>query len=254
MGKNNNSVVIKLLSEKPIAFSPMISKAVGSITTGLLLQQLLYWTGKGYDENGWIYKSVKEMDDETSLTERQQEGAIKKLIQFKLIEVESREKGQWKTSRRFRVIGGVENVAKFVSKKSIPHRTKGAMGEDKMGDGPQDKMGDVLYTENTRTENTTEIAPASGADEIINLFDTFKKTGLCPMINFGNKTQRAAAGDLIKKFGLEKMISAVKYAASISGDKYAPVITTPLQLKEKIGLLIVYSKKNNTKNNYIKIS
>lgn len=159
MTKNNNSVLIKLLSEKPIAFSPTISRAVGSITAGLMLQQLLYWTGKEYDQDGWIYKSFKEMEYETSLTEKQQEGAVKKLVQFKLIEVESREKGQWKTSRRFRVVGGVETVAKFVGKKIDLHVPKGEMGDSKRGDGPSDKRGDVLYTENTRTENTNIATP-----------------------------------------------------------------------------------------------
>jgi hypothetical protein len=65
-----------------------------------------------------------------------------------------------------------------------------------------------------------------------------------PTINYGNKTQRQAAQDLIDRLGEEKVMGLIAYVASISGDHFAPVITTPYQLREKLGQLMVYHKKS----------
>ena len=97
-------------------------------------------------------------------------------------------------------------------------------------------------------ETPAKIAPNAPAvkqlGEIDQIFDEFYKT-VNPTINFGNKTQRKAAEELIKRFGLEKAVRMARYAVSIQGQKYAPTITTPYVLKEKIGDLGVYFQKNN---------
>lgn len=66
-----------------------------------------------------------------------------------------------------------------------------------------------------------------------------------PTINYGNKTQRKALEELVKKFGYDKTLNTIKYAMSIQGQNYAPTITTPHQLKEKIGDLLIYYKKEH---------
>jgi len=85
------------------------------------------------------------------------------------------------------------------------------------------------------------------SDQINKVFDIFLK-GINPTINFGHKTNRKAAENLIKKMGLEKTIRTVEYAISIQGERYAPVITTPYQLCSKLGDLMVYYKKDNQNN------
>lgn len=67
-----------------------------------------------------------------------------------------------------------------------------------------------------------------------------------PNINFGNSTTRKACEFLIKKYGIEVLKRTTEYAISIQGDPYAPVITTPYQLKEKLSQLIIF--KNKQKN------
>jgi hypothetical protein len=44
---------------------------------GTFLRQLIYWTGKEHDLEGWIYKTQAEMDQETGLSRKQQEKARK---------------------------------------------------------------------------------------------------------------------------------------------------------------------------------
>jgi hypothetical protein len=44
---------------------------------GTFLRQLVYWTGKEHDREGWIYKTQVEMEEETGLSRKQQEKARK---------------------------------------------------------------------------------------------------------------------------------------------------------------------------------
>lgn len=44
---------------------------------GLFLHQLVYWVGKEHDEEGWIYKTQREMEEETGLSRRSQREARK---------------------------------------------------------------------------------------------------------------------------------------------------------------------------------
>ena len=62
-----------LFTDKPIAFHPMIARAVGSTTGAIFLSQLLYWLPRSRD--GWVYKTREEIYEETSLTRREQESA-----------------------------------------------------------------------------------------------------------------------------------------------------------------------------------
>lgn len=55
---------------------------------GIFVRQLVYWTGKQHDPNGWIYKSQAEMEQETGLSRRHQEKARDILLSHGVIEVE----------------------------------------------------------------------------------------------------------------------------------------------------------------------
>lgn len=67
-----------------------------------------------------------------------------------------------------------------------------------------------------------------------------------PTINYGNKTERQAIQDLLKQFGHEKLLNTIKFAVSIQGQQYAPVITTPYQLKQNMGKLLIYYRREST--------
>lgn len=63
----------------PLAYYPELVQITGSINATILLCQLIYWMGKEKDPNGWIYKTSKELQEETGLTKDQQETARKYL-------------------------------------------------------------------------------------------------------------------------------------------------------------------------------
>ena len=75
-GENYNSMLIETLSIKPIAFNPLLAKLGKSATAGLFMSQLLYWYKKGWDPD-WFYKTIKEIQEETTLTRSEQQTAIR---------------------------------------------------------------------------------------------------------------------------------------------------------------------------------
>lgn len=81
----NQEVIFKILGNRPIAFNPILAKITGSVTAGLFLSQLLYWSDKS--KNEFFYKTIAEIEEETALTREQQDSAIKRLKQLRLIEV-----------------------------------------------------------------------------------------------------------------------------------------------------------------------
>lgn len=66
---------------------------------------------------------------------------------------------------------------------------------------------------------------------------------------FKNKTQRIAVKRMLKKMGQHKLDQTIQYAISVQTDKFAPSITTPCQLEDKLGALInhYYRQKNDKK-------
>jgi len=92
--------------------------------------------------------------------------------------------------------------------------------------------------ENNTKENTAA-KPLNEINLIINIFQTIN-----PGINYANLTNRKAAEWLINKYGYEKASSTAEYAVMSTGKPYAPTITTPYQLKEKLGSLIAFYKRD----------
>lgn len=89
---------------------------------------------------------------------------------------------------------------------------------------------------NIITKLQPTVADTNNINQIINIF--YRKIN--PSINFANKTQRNAVKWLLDKMGYEKLAKLVEYAISVQGQKYAPTITTPYQLKEKLAALKIY--------------
>ena len=97
---------------------------------------------------------------------------------------------------------------------------------------------------------TTNVVNGQSPDEnkeINKVIDEFYKIN--PTINYVNCQNRNASKDLIKKFGLEKLIAMIQWYQSKMSDKYCPIATTPKIFKDKLGDIIAYA--NKLKNNNI---
>lgn len=67
------------------AFQARCVKKFGAFA-GIYLRQLVFWTGKGMDPEGWIYKSQEEWELETGLSRRGQREARKVLKSCEVLE------------------------------------------------------------------------------------------------------------------------------------------------------------------------
>lgn len=100
----------------------------------------------------------------------------------------------------------------------------------------------------------TAIEPNDSKKNEVNMIMEAFQMHLNPTINYGNKTQRKAAQDLITALGsLERVMNAIKYVVEIRADRFAPVVTTPYQLKEKLGALMLYHEKRRSTNSIVNL-
>jgi len=80
------AAVKALLGNGTIAYHPELARVGGSITAGVFLSQMLYWTDKGKLANGWIWKTQEEWTKETALTKAEQVTARRHLKERGLLE------------------------------------------------------------------------------------------------------------------------------------------------------------------------
>jgi len=91
-------------------------------------------------------------------------------------------------------------------------------------------------TKLSRTKLATTSVAGEG-NETNKVLEKFQML-LNPTLNYGNKTQRKAAEELVALMGIEKVLNLIVYCDKIQGEEFAPVVTTPYQLKEKSGPII----------------
>lgn len=80
-----NKAFLQTILQRPIAFHRVFVPLAG-VTGALFLSQLLYWSDRGSEESGWIYKTQTEWTDETGLTRREQEFARRQLREAGVLE------------------------------------------------------------------------------------------------------------------------------------------------------------------------
>ena len=91
MQNQNSDLIIQEFLKRPIAYHPIIAKAFGSAKLAILWSQIYYWSDKTKNKDGWIYKTQKDIYDETGLARKEQETARK--IGNKLGVMESKRMG-----------------------------------------------------------------------------------------------------------------------------------------------------------------
>jgi len=62
------------------------TKTHASIAASVFLCQLIYWKGKETNKDGWIYKTQKDIEDETGLSREEQESARRTLYHMGVLE------------------------------------------------------------------------------------------------------------------------------------------------------------------------
>lgn len=90
MSKSNDElrILMDAVGEKPIAFHRKYAEITGSITAGLLLAQLYYWSRTM--KHNEFYKTDKDISSEIGMTLHETHAAKKKLIKLGLITIEKK--------------------------------------------------------------------------------------------------------------------------------------------------------------------
>ena len=89
--------------------------------------------------------------------------------------------------------------------------------------------------------NTSE-TEVSHKKEIDKIIEKFKQ--ISPSLNYGNKTERKACEEMIKRFSFQGVMSMTeKVLAAQLEDKYCPRATTPYKMWVKLGDYAIYFNK-----------
>jgi hypothetical protein len=165
---------------RQVSFYPSLAKLVG-IKEAIFLQQLVYWTPKSRNERGWIYKSAEDLEEETSLTYREQQRVRTTLKKRGLIE-ERYDRSEHRLY--FRVVReAVLHLAPELGapdKLSDAHLTKRQVVTDKTSGGTLPFVSSYKEQENTPLEDSPEDA-ARNAVQLKSLFSKAAKTkSTCP--------------------------------------------------------------------------
>lgn len=226
-----------------IAFSPDVSRELGNdIEAALFYQQIYYWSDKGDRDDGFIYKTKGDIENETTLSIKQQDRVRKKL-----------EKLGWIETKKCWVKGApvLHYLPKMaltlnMTKGQIPMLQKGTLEHDKREDSSISK----ITTKNTSDSLSEERSPNlnKSISKVIERFATVspkaKKMYMVP-------SWRTAAAELIEYAGSEE--AALKFIdefvqARKANMLYLPVVESLVQMADRfasIGQIIGKEKGKN---------
>ena len=83
---NDKVALLNVLTDRPIAYHPILAETCGGIGCALFLSQMLYWHGKQRDKDGWIFKTAEDFGRETGMTRDEQRTARKRLKAIGVLE------------------------------------------------------------------------------------------------------------------------------------------------------------------------
>lgn len=224
--------------------NPLIENLIKIPFKGCELAVAIYIIRKTYGFN--------KLEDEISLTQfqkdlsRSRQTIVTALKNLQLIKVarlvkqgtSKKHSNLWKINKYYNTWELV-NMARLVQRKRGTSLTK----------APQ-LVKTARHTKDNTKDNITKYSNSAELNSINQIIDIFYKT-INPNINYANKSNRDSTNWLIGKYGLEKIIAAAKYAVSVQGQQYAPTITTPTQLKNKMAELSIFKKKSNNSTTVI---
>lgn len=209
-----------LLGNKTIAYRADFARIGGGVTSGVFLSQLFYWSGRGSDPDGWIWKTQSEWTQETTLTRNEQETARRKL----------RERGILKEKRR-----GIParlhyfiNLDRVIELLNILYQQTSLRDSSKQEGGIPANRNEGNPQSNSETPTEITSNPI-GSDDPIKAqrpkSDGKKKTSLSEgqrafldffsAKRFANKAQREAVQKLESTYGTPTFLEAARWAAEL---------------------------------------
>lgn len=101
---------------------------------------------------------------------------------------------------------------------------------------------------NTSDKELAALAPPDSLNEIIELF---KPVNPSYARIYPNKNQRVSLERLLKQHGDEKLRKIIGWLPKSNAMEFAPTITTPIELENKLGKLIAFIQKQGNKESKV---
>jgi hypothetical protein len=210
------------------------------------------------DKNQYCFPSISLMAKEHKVCREVIMDGIKTLVGRKIIVVEKvrRKQGKWKNnayilldksgwiSGKNRVVDN--DLADQVDDSDKPSRSQ-RLDRMAVSDLKETHKEGNIYKE---THLATQSVAGDGINSVMKIFNKIN-----PTLNWGNKTIRKAAAEMIARFGFDETKKMAEAVVSIQGESYAPVATNPYQMKEKLAQFKIYfDRQKNNKSQIIFIS
>lgn len=215
--------------------------------------QALYWQMKRYTgENGNCFATEKTLMGKLGIGKKAYDKSLKYLISRGWIEFVGLTKGKTRPVKTYKINNiwreNVEHYDKISVESNISFRGDKFQKQYKISaesNVEEEPSKEDIVSTNVDTSNSKSVA-----SQILHVFEKVN-----PAIKrmYGNKTQREAAENLVRQFGLETTLKAAQAAISVLGVKYAPRITTPYLLETKWADLVAFLKENKN-GKIVKIS
>lgn len=144
-----------------IAVPRLLCQFAGSLEGGTLLSQMLYWSDRGEDPDGWFFKSYVEWADEVFLTEYQVRKLTKQFEEAGILETKLKKaNGSPTLHYRIKMAEFSESILKFLrNQDSLKFKN------------PSLKNEETLTKTTTKTTTISRVAPAApsvGGEEVRN--------------------------------------------------------------------------------------
>lgn len=180
------------------------------------------------------WPSIKKIAEELAVSEKQVGRAIKKLEEYNII---SKERVGKKATNRYWLLNKSEWTTSPISEGTHSPITTDSQSYHQGTDSPFHSKDTNKKDTNSKESNGESVA---GLNELIELFNlvnpSYKRL-------FANTIQRSALERLVKEHGEDKVRRMIEFLPKSNAIKYAPTITTPLKLEEKLGDLIAFVNK-----------
>jgi len=224
------------LNQRPIAYQPAYADIAGSVAGGVLLSQIAYWW---YTMGGDFYKTDKEFCNDIRCGLYELKSAKKRLVESGVITTERR----GVPAKTYYTLEEDELIVAITRWGKNHQLDRGKTTNKKRKKPPT--ITETTTETTSKTTNTCDAEATQNNDgaKLNDLIKEFEPVNPSYTRLYANKTQRKALQRLVDKWGDESIRGIIRFLPQTNSKKYAPTITTPMQLEDKLGVLKAYCDK-----------
>lgn len=247
------SVKLKLEMQRPIAFFPQLAKVLGGIDEAIYLQQLYYWSDKGSRPDGYIFKTKADIETETTLSTKVQDRVRNSLEKLEVLETKLI-KANGAPTLHYRIdVSRIQELLDYAERadsimpdgdKPLTEITTKTTTSTNVEGESQDELHQITVDEAVEGEVLdTGVPPpeAYGHPDVNAAISAFQQTFELRLKRV--RQQRVAASNLIRRYGLQSTLGAIRAAGEVRDEQYAPQILSLEDLWAKWDKLVAYYRK-----------